>query len=241
MGRFKPSTVLRGVLRDPFSVPRHLMYGDASVIPIKQLAKFVNSPSPVVVEAGIFDGRDTLKLFNYWPEATIYGFEPHPTMFDIAQRNLSNRKNVHLHQVALVEDEHTESIALISGTDALGQPHSSSSILEPAMHLDVFPDVRFEMISIVRATTLDKFFRESGVESVDLMWLDLQGAELQVLRGARDYLDVVDCIYLEISDKPMYAGACTFAELHEFLSGSGFSLRKFRMPFYFGNAIYCKC
>ena len=41
---------------------------------------------------------------------------------------------------------------------------------------------------VVRATSLDQYVRENGVERVDLIKLDIEGAELEALRGARETL-----------------------------------------------------
>jgi hypothetical protein len=49
------------------------------------------------------------------------------------------------------------------------------------------------------------------------VWLDLQGAELRALQGARDILPRVRILHLEVMFRPMYIGQPLFWELHRFL------------------------
>jgi FkbM family methyltransferase len=87
----------------------------------------------------------------------------------------------------------------------------------------------------------------------DLLWMDLQGAELMVLKGADCILSDVKCIHIEIGFRPMYVGQPLFFEIDRFLKNRGFELididlgrwpRLLRLYKFFhfgpwiGNAIY---
>ena len=61
---------------------------------------------------------------------------------------------------------------------------------------------------------------------LDLLMLDCQGAELSVLKGAGDRIRRVRWIFCEVSIDPIYTGAPLFDEVHAFLRGAGFELRK---------------
>ena len=62
------------------------------------------------------------------------------------------------------------------------------------------------------------------LESVDLLKLDLQGAERLVLSGGAEVLDQVRVIYTEVFFERLYLGAWLFWEVNEFLSARGFKL-----------------
>ena len=72
--------------------------------------------------------------------------------------------------------------------------------------------------------TLPELMTRENLENVDLLKLDLQGAERLVLTGGADALDRVRVIYAEVFFEPLYAGAWLFWEMNEFLSGRGFKL-----------------
>jgi FkbM family methyltransferase len=76
----------------------------------------------------------------------------------------------------------------------------------------------------VPTLTLPELMKREGMETVDLLKLDLQGAELLVLTGAAEVLDRVEVIYTEIFFEQLYAGAWLFWDTNEFLSHQGFKL-----------------
>src|SRR4051794_106197 len=76
----------------------------------------------------------------------------------------------------------------------------------------------------VPTMTLPELMARQGLETVDLLKLDLQGAERLVLTGGAEALDRVRVIYTEIFFERLYAEAWLFWEMNDFLSGRGFKL-----------------
>jgi FkbM family methyltransferase len=76
----------------------------------------------------------------------------------------------------------------------------------------------------VPTVTLPELMARQGLDSVDLLKLDLQGAERLVLTGGAEALDQVRVIYTEVFFERLYDGAWLFWELNEFLSGHSFKL-----------------
>lgn len=97
----------------------------------------------------------------------------------------------------------------------------SSSVLRPSLHLERHPEVRFATEPIrVPAVRLDTFFSFLGDgESIDLIWMDCQGAEALVIEGGRRVLGVTDWLYTEATEEAMYEGAPTRAEILSMLPG----------------------
>jgi FkbM family methyltransferase len=75
-----------------------------------------------------------------------------------------------------------------------------------------------------RTMTLPALMEEQGIQTVDLLKLDLQGAERLVLTGGEALLECVRVIYSEVFFERLYQGAWLFWEMNEFLSGHGFKL-----------------
>jgi hypothetical protein len=76
-----------------------------------------------------------------------------------------------------------------------------------------------------RVTTLDALMREvSWTEDIDLLKIDVQGAELLSLSGAERTLERVLLLLTEVSFAPLYEGSCIFGEVYEFLTARGFRL-----------------
>lgn len=76
----------------------------------------------------------------------------------------------------------------------------------------------------VPTMTLPSLLEEQGLQTVDLLKLDLQGAERSVLTGGETVLDRVRVIYTEVFFERLYAGAWLFWEMNEFLASRGFKL-----------------
>lgn len=76
----------------------------------------------------------------------------------------------------------------------------------------------------VPTLTLPALMEEQGLPTVDLLKLDLQGAERFVLTGGEAVLERVRVIYTEVFFEQLYAGAWLFWEMNEFLARRGFKL-----------------
>lgn len=76
----------------------------------------------------------------------------------------------------------------------------------------------------VPTLTLPELMLRERMESVDLLKLDLQGAERLVLTGGAEALDRVRVIYTEVFFERLYAGAWLLWEMNEFLSARRFKL-----------------
>ena len=76
----------------------------------------------------------------------------------------------------------------------------------------------------VPTMTLPSLLEEQGLQTVDLLKLDLQGAERFVLTGGETVLDRVRVIYTEVFFERLYTGAWLFWEMNEFLASRGFKL-----------------
>jgi FkbM family methyltransferase len=76
----------------------------------------------------------------------------------------------------------------------------------------------------IRAETADHFFRSQGLDRIDFLKLDTQGTELEILRGAREYLSSgkIAVVKTEVSLLPVYRNACTFSDIDRFLKERGF-------------------
>jgi FkbM family methyltransferase len=82
----------------------------------------------------------------------------------------------------------------------------SGSIRRPKNHLREHPWVKFDKIIAVRTCRLDDWCAETGIEEVDFIWMDVQGAEGDVIKGATRTLEKTRFLYTEYSNNELYAG-----------------------------------
>lgn len=70
--------------------------------------------------------------------------------------------------------------------------------------------------------TLDDWRKQYNIPSVDAIWMDVQGAELDVLKGAKNTLANTRVIMTEAGIKPYYDGQSLKPEIDKYLMSIGF-------------------
>jgi len=110
-----------------------------------------------------------------------------------------------------------------NGTDDWDFGNKSSSLLEPDLHLSIHPWVRFDVQIEVQARRLDEVCEEIGVTGIDFIHLDVQGAELLVLRGAGRFLPAVRAVWMEVEAVPLYVNQPLVPEVEAFMHDRGFT------------------
>ncbi|MEX1002114.1 MAG: FkbM family methyltransferase [Crocinitomicaceae bacterium] len=174
-----------------------------------------------VLEAGAHKGTDTVKIAEKWPNAKIYAFEPVPDIFQELKSATSDINNVQCEHLALGAQEGTITMHVSSG-----RSDGSSSILKPKEHVDFHPDVSFEHEIEVPLMSLDKWAAENHVDSIDFMWLDMQGAEYEMLNASSNILNKVKVLFTEVSLIETYEGVPLYNEFRAFLESKGFEVYK---------------
>jgi len=108
----------------------------------------------------------------------------------------------------------------------INESQASSSLLEIDPRNDSWfgRDLKVANKVRVETLTLGELFRQERLENVDLLKLDLQGAERLVLCASEEELMRIRVIYTEVFFERLYAGAWLFWETNEFLSARGFKL-----------------
>lgn len=197
-----------------------------SVIPFgEQALNIVANLMPdnlVILEAGSYDGADTLKMAQCWPHANIYTFEPIHELLQKAKKTVGNLTNVHFYDLALHST--TGKVKFYIASDAFQETMPSSSILEPKEHLKYYTNVQFNSCRELEAINLDEWAQKNGVDHIDFMWLDIQGSELSVLKAAPILLKTVKMIFTEVALAETYKGVPLYCEMRAWLEAQGFSV-----------------
>jgi hypothetical protein len=111
------------------------------------------------------------------------------------------------------------------------------------MHLTQFPNIRFEDIAIVEMVRLDDWSKKMNIDISDynLLVLDVQGYELEVLKGAEKTLENINVIVTEILREELYEGCVMYQELEAFLNQRGFQMTQSNwVGGSYGDAIFIK-
>jgi FkbM family methyltransferase len=146
---------------------------------------------------------------------TVHSFEPEPETFALLEHNIliNGLRNVHPIRCALGESLRDVEL-YVARPDNIGQ----TSLRKP----DNFSGVKVN----VQCQTLDSYAGEHGMDRIRLIKIDVEGAELDVLLGARGVLsrNPKPHIIIEFWEEFLQAYGASCAQLAEFLQGSGYSL-----------------
>jgi FkbM family methyltransferase len=151
-----------------------------------------------------------------------YLFEAEPSAMKILHQTYGEDSRVRLFEGAVSSEEGKQKKFHVLN-------HGSSSLFAPNLGMlkKILPDFLIEDEIQVLTVTLDSSLRnhwESWGESKlgTLVILDIQGGELEALKGAKNLLERVDWIQSEVSTANLYQGQNSLSQLDEFLKGEGF-------------------
>jgi FkbM family methyltransferase len=96
----------------------------------------------------------------------------------------------------------------------------SSSILKPKLHITQYPWIKFKEQEEVEIDLLDNISYDR--ELYDFMHIDVQGYELEVLKGAVESLKFINEIECEVNTEELYEGCPMMGEIDLFLEEQGF-------------------
>jgi FkbM family methyltransferase len=145
-------------------------------------------------------------------------FEPLSNTLQILEDNLSkyaDKSHIQIFPYALGNEE-TDVEMYVSDHGGM-----CSSILKPKIVLEQYPGIKFPKKETVKMIRLDD--AEIDIADYNFMNIDVQGYELEVLRGSEHTLKNIDYVYTEINVAEVYEDAPHVDKLDEFLSTYGFS------------------
>ncbi len=161
-------------------------------------------------------------------------FEPLSKNFEVLAKRLQNvNANIQGYQVALGSQKGTATMYL-SSNEA-----QSSSILKPKEHLEHHPDVTFDGTEEVEVSVLDDY----DLGDANFINMDVQGYELEVLKGGKETLKNIDYVYCEVNRGEMYENNAMIDDIDEYLSDYGFERVETYWPetwYKWGDALYIK-
>jgi FkbM family methyltransferase len=173
----------------------------------------------VIVEAGSADGSDTEWFSDNFKDGMIYAFEPDPSLYKETHLRVATRRNVELSTYAL-SDKTGDATFYVSKNS--GKDWGSSSILKPKDHLWFHPTITFDTQINVKTINLDEWSLAKNIDKIDLMWLDMQGAEPLVLAAAPRTLAKTQYVYTEVSVIETYENVVQLEDFKKQMDSSGF-------------------
>jgi FkbM family methyltransferase len=178
--------------------------------------QLVSQPNPTIIEIGCHDGANTRWFLDIFDSPRIFCFEPDPRAVLRFKQNIGNRTEISLFEYAISNKNGETIFYMSSGRESEIMPEGwdySGSIRKPKKHLKVHPWCKFEKNIIIETKTLDTWRKEQGIYKIDFVWMDVQGAEIDVIQGGRKTLKNTRYLYTEYSNEELYEGQISLKEL----------------------------
>ncbi|MBE7445840.1 MAG: FkbM family methyltransferase [Planctomycetia bacterium] len=192
--------------------------------------KFIGESNiKIIIEIGARDCAETLAFNRLLKNSTIYTFECNPATLPICRTRVKNYNSIHLIEKAItnldgkikffqIDQKRTKT------TWEDGNP-GASSLLKVSGKYQIEDYVQNEIE--VEAITLNNFIKTYNIKVIDLLWMDIQGAELLALQGLKENIHNIKFIHLEVEFFGIYQDQPLFKDIKTFLNRHGFLLLKF--------------
>lgn len=146
-----------------------------------------NKEKLTVIDVGANIGYFSLSFLAKYPQAKVYGFEPHPYCFTLLEdfHKEFNQFDWEIYNTALAGEKGTLTLNT-STTDGYATMSS------------IFENVGKQQHFTIEADTLDSFISAHNIDQIDLIKMDCEGSEYPILYGlSEESLSKVDAFCIE--------------------------------------------
>ena len=181
-------------------------------IALNEIAQY---EQPVVFDVGANVGNFTAKIVFHCKQATLHCFEPDTQCMQKLQSRFSDNQNIILFKGAI--SNHSGTVTLFGTPD--GTLTASSSIYP---HYYLANQANTEFVPMI---TLDEYTKTHAIEHIHYIKVDVEGAEVPLLRGATRLLadQKIDFIQLEYNQTWLKSHS-TFEDIWEICEQYGYKL-----------------
>lgn len=193
-----------------------LLKGVAAAVEHRSLLRSIGPRT--IVDVGANRGQFALLARALFPHATILSFEPLPLPAKRFRRLFAGDSGVSLHNVAIAAAQGQATMHVS------GREDSSSLLPITALQDSLFPGTAEQDTEQVAVAPLDSVVTRADIRSPALLKIDVQGYELEVLRGCESLLSTFAFVYVECSFVELYQGQAFADQVIRYLQDRGFRL-----------------
>jgi FkbM family methyltransferase len=184
---------------------------------IEAVSRILHSlDAPVIYDLGAYCGEDSEMMREACGQSHTLNVivEPDPRNMQVIR---DSRRGV---RTLLVEAAIADRTGFLNWYPAIdkrneGMRSGSGSIRKPTQHKRLFPDIQFGAPAPMPCWSFDHLALSctGPLVPIDLIWADLQGAERDMIAGARFALGHARYLFIEAEETQLYEGQATRAEL----------------------------
>jgi len=153
-----------------------------------------------VIDIGANRGQFSLAARRWAPGARVFAFEPLSVPAEVFRKVFAGDARVRLYQAA-IGPQAGEAVIHVSAAD-----DSSSLLPISGLQGRIFPGTGEAATEKIRVGRLSDFVSAEDIKAPAMLKLDVQGFELEALRGCEVLLGRFSLVYVECSFIPLYTG-----------------------------------
>ena len=187
-----------------------------------------------IIDGGASIGETSLRFLTLFPESKVYMFEPYSGFKQYLEEKESLYSNLIYEPCAL---SNCQSYKLLQINESKG----TNSILHgdsigKEIYGSQFKNVGEEKIKCI---TLDLWFNDKEINSIDILKLDVQGTEIDVLEGAKNLFskNMIRSLIVEINFQECYEDQKSWVHLVNNLTNSRFHLFNLYNPYFYSGRL----
>lgn len=182
----------------------------------------------IVFEIGSRDIEDAIIINNIY-NCKVYSFECNPDCLEVCRKKIKeiNNDNIILVEKAIhIEDSDDITFYPFDLTKYDNMGASSLYKIDFTTNRKITdadynrPNPQKEIK--ISGTRLDTFMKNNNINEIDLIFIDIQGYELNAIKSLGDKIKNVKYIFCECSISSTYINGCSFLELYHYLHKNNF-------------------
>jgi FkbM family methyltransferase len=192
----------------------------------RKLYKYLKKKRKItLVDIGAHEGLFTRAINNYCGIYSGYLIEPLPNHIISLRKKFKDPK-YKIFEYVVSNQEGTIEFEV-------NKYDQTSSILRFRREMRELSQVQGELVNklVCQTTTLDKLLSDELLKEIDLIKIDVQGAEHMVLEGAEKTLSKTSMIWIEVSFRELYENSAVFSDIYHDLTKRGFYLMEIESGF----------
>lgn len=173
-----------------------------------------------IFDIGAHNFVDSIGFKHYFPFSNVYAFEPSTRNYNLYSKT-AQQYGVKTFRLALSNKDGTSTF--YNSKDLGGVEWTASgSLLKPTDK--GCERIRFEADEVVNTLTLNTFCKQNEIDHVDIIHMDVQGAEHLVLSGMGDYRPKI--LFCETCEYENYEGSEDLNKLLDIIHSMGYSIQE---------------
>lgn len=181
----------------------------------------------IIFDIGSCHALESVEFAKRFNNAQVFTFEANPVSYEVCLENIKDYSSITVINEAVNDydglckfypmDKDRTITTWEDGNQGASSLYKANGAYD---HIEKYIQYEIE----IPCTRLDTFCRKNNINKIDIIWMDLQGAELKALQSLGFLLETVQIIHTELEVNPMYEGQCVFNDVHKFLLDNQFDL-----------------